>query len=72
MQANFIKVFKYRTVCGSQSSYLYFLSPNPEIKVPDYYLMDEADGKITVVNGSFYDGDEFKGVVEYIFESSLS
>ena len=38
----------------------------------DYYVMDEADGKITVVNVPFYNNeDEFAGVVEFIFESSL-
>ena len=38
----------------------------------DYYVMDEADGKITVVNVPFYNNEgEFAGVVEFIFESSL-
>lgn len=38
----------------------------------DHYVMDEPTGKITVVNVPFYDGDECKGVVEFIFESSLA
>lgn len=38
----------------------------------DYYVMDEPTGKITVVNVPFYDGDKFKGVVEFIFEHSLA
>jgi hypothetical protein len=37
----------------------------------DYYVMDEPDGKITVVNVPVYDRDEFSGVVEFIFASSL-
>ena len=38
----------------------------------DYYVMEEPGGKITVVNVPVYDGDEFAGVVEFIFESSLT
>jgi GH18 family chitinase len=38
----------------------------------DYYVMDEPTGKITVVNVPFYEGEVFNGVVEFIFESSLS
>jgi len=34
--------------------------------------MDEPSGKITVVNVPFYEGDVFKGVVEFIIESSLA
>ena len=37
----------------------------------DYYVMDEPTGKVTVVNVPFYDGNTFKGMVEFIFESSL-
>ena len=38
----------------------------------DYYVMDEPEGKITVVNVPVYDGDEFSGVIEFIFTSSLA
>ena len=38
----------------------------------DYYTMDEPDGTVTVVNVPFYDGDEFAGLVEFVFESSLA
>ncbi|MCF8129179.1 MAG: PAS domain-containing protein [Deltaproteobacteria bacterium] len=38
----------------------------------DYYTMDIPDGKATVVNVPFYDGDTFAGVVEFVFESSLA
>ena len=37
----------------------------------DYYVMDTPGGKATIVNVPFYEGDEFAGVVEFIFESSL-
>jgi PAS domain S-box-containing protein len=37
----------------------------------DYYVMDIPGGKATIVNVPFYDGDEFAGVVEFIFESAL-
>jgi len=36
-----------------------------------YYVADLPDGKATVVNVPFYDGDKFAGVVEFIFESAL-
>ncbi len=38
----------------------------------DYYTMDVPDGKLTIVNVPFYDGDDFAGVVEFIFEDSLA
>ena len=38
----------------------------------DYYTMDVPDGKLTLVNVPFYEGDAFAGVVEFIFEGSLS
>ena len=38
----------------------------------DYYTMDVPDGKLTIVNVPFYDGDRFAGVVEFIFEGSLA
>jgi nitrogen-specific signal transduction histidine kinase len=38
----------------------------------DYYTMDVPDGKLTIVNVPFYDGDVFAGVTEFIFESSLA
>ena len=38
----------------------------------DYYTMDTPDGKVTLVNVPFYEGDTFAGVVEFIFESSLA
>ena len=38
----------------------------------DYYTMDAPDGKLTIVNVPFYEGESFKGVVEFIFEGSLA
>ena len=38
----------------------------------DYYTMDVPDGKLTIVNVPFYDGDTFAGVTEFIFEGSLA
>ncbi len=38
----------------------------------DYYTMDVPGGKATIVNVPFYVDDEFAGVVEYVFESSLA
>ena len=38
----------------------------------DYYIVDEPSGKVTVVNVPFYEGDVFKGVVEFIFMSALA
>jgi hypothetical protein len=38
----------------------------------DYYTMDTPDGKLTIVNVPFYDGDTFAGVTEFIFEGSLA
>ncbi len=38
----------------------------------DYYTMDGPDGTLTIVNVPFYEGDDFAGVVEYVFESSLA
>ncbi|MBW2203543.1 MAG: PAS domain-containing protein [Deltaproteobacteria bacterium] len=38
----------------------------------DYYTIDIPDGKLTVVNVPFYEGDTFAGVVEFIFEGSLA
>jgi transcriptional regulator with PAS, ATPase and Fis domain len=38
----------------------------------DYYTMDIPDGKLTLVNVPFYEGDTFAGVVEFIFEGSLA
>ncbi len=38
----------------------------------DYYVMEEPGGKITVVNVPVYDEGHFVGVVEFIFESSLT
>ena len=37
-----------------------------------YYTMDTPDGKATLVNVPFYEGDTFAGVVEFIFEGSLA
>jgi len=37
----------------------------------DYYTMDVPDGKLTIVNVPFYDGDTFAGVTEFVFEGSL-
>ena len=37
----------------------------------DYYVMDIPGGKATIVNVPFYEGEEFSGVVEFIFESAL-
>ncbi len=38
----------------------------------DYYTMDGPEGKLTIVNVPFYEGDTLAGVVEFIFESSLA
>ena len=35
-------------------------------------MMEEPDGKITIVNVPVYDESQFAGVVEFIFESSLA
>ncbi len=37
----------------------------------DYYTIEEPDGKVTIVNVPFYEGDKFKGVVEFIYECAL-
>jgi len=37
----------------------------------DHYVMDVPGGKATIVNVPFYEGDEFTGVVEFIFEGPL-
>ena len=37
-----------------------------------YYTEDGSEGRLTIVNAPFYDGDEFAGVVEFIFEGSLA
>jgi PAS domain S-box-containing protein len=36
-----------------------------------HHIMEVPDGKATVVSVPFYEGDEFAGVVEFIFESTL-
>jgi len=41
-------------------------------KVLDYYIMDIPGGKATVVQIPFYDGGDFAGVMEFIFESTLA
>ena len=38
----------------------------------DYYTVDLPNGKLTIVNVPFYEGDIFAGVVEFIFEESLA
>ena len=38
----------------------------------DYYTMVTPDGKLTIVNVPFYEGDTFSGVVEFLFEGSLA
>jgi PAS domain S-box-containing protein len=38
----------------------------------DYYTMDIPDGTATIVNVPFYHGDDFAGVVEFVFEGSLA
>ena len=38
----------------------------------DYYTMDTPEGKLTLVNVPFYEGDIFAGVAEFIFEGSLA
>ena len=45
---------------------------NEKKKNMHYYTKDIPDGKLTIVNVPFYDGDNFAGVVEFIFESSLA
>ena len=37
-----------------------------------YYTMDIPNGKLTIVDVPFYDGDNFAGVVEFIFRGSLA
>jgi hypothetical protein len=37
-----------------------------------YYTEDVPEGKLTLVSVPFYDGDDFAGAVEFIFESSLA
>lgn len=37
----------------------------------NYYVMDVPNGKATVVQAPFYNGEEFAGVFEFIFESAL-
>lgn len=37
-----------------------------------YYTMDIPDGKATIVAIPVYDGDDFTGCVEFVFESSLA
>lgn len=37
-----------------------------------HYVMDVPEGKVTVVDVPFYDGDEFSGVVEFVFPGSLA
>jgi hypothetical protein len=50
----------------------YFNEYREKKRLLDYYVMDESDHKTTVVNIPFYDKNEFAGVVEFIFESSLA
>ena len=38
----------------------------------DYYTLVTADGKLTIVNTPYYEGDTFAGVVEFLFEGSLA
>ena len=37
-----------------------------------YYTMDVPDGKATIVDIPIYEGDEFTGCVEFVFEGSLA
>jgi DUF438 domain-containing protein len=50
----------------------YFKEYETRTRDLDYYIVDEPSGKVTIVNVPFYDGETFKGVVEFIFESSLT
>ncbi len=50
----------------------YFKEYETKTRDLNYYVIDEPSGKITVVNVPFYDDGTFKGVVEFIFESSLT
>jgi hypothetical protein len=50
----------------------YFKEYREKKRPLDYYIMEEADDKITVVNVPFYTGEDFSGMVEFIFESSLA
>jgi PAS domain S-box-containing protein len=50
----------------------YFNEYREKTRDLDYYVMDEPDGKITVVNVPVYDGEEFSGIVEFIFDGSLT
>ena len=38
----------------------------------DYYTLATSDGKLTIVNTPYYEGDTFAGVVEFLFEGSLA
>ena len=50
----------------------YYQEYTEKKRLLDYYVMDGPNGKVTVVNVPFYDGGEFAGVVEFIFQSSLA
>ena len=50
----------------------YFKEYKEKERPLDYYVMEESDQKITVVNVPFYADGKFAGVVEFIFESSLA
>ena len=50
----------------------YFKEYENKTRDLDYYVIDEPAGKVTIVNVPFYDGETFKGVVEFGFESSLA
>lgn len=38
----------------------------------DYYTLVTSDGKLTIVNTPYYEGETFAGVVEFLFEGSLA
>jgi hypothetical protein len=57
---------------GTEKIKGYFREYKKKTRHLDYYVMDESNNKITVVNIPFYDENEFAGVVEFIFESSLA
>ena len=50
----------------------YFKEYEKKSRQLDYYVIDEQAGKVTVVNVPFYVGETFKGVVEFVFDSSLA
>jgi len=49
-----------------------FIEYKEKKKNLDYYTLVTSDGKLTIVNTPYYEGDTFSGVVEFLFEGSLA